>query len=81
MDTAATFALLLDRVIHVADRRPDHETTAAILDEAARFAERHLAPLAAMSGIQGSRMAAGGVKTADGDRRDDLDAASDAAFA
>ena len=63
------------------DGRTDHEATAAILDEAARFAERHLTPLAAMSGIQGSRMAVGRVKTSDGGRHDDLDAAFDAAFA
>jgi alkylation response protein AidB-like acyl-CoA dehydrogenase len=41
MDTAATLALLLDRVIDRADGRPDHETTSAILNEAARFAECH----------------------------------------
>jgi alkylation response protein AidB-like acyl-CoA dehydrogenase len=68
MDTAATLALFLDRVIDRADGRPDHETTSATLDEAARFAERHLAPLAAVSDTQGCRMVAGRVKTADGPR-------------
>ena len=38
-------------------------------------------PLAAMSGTRGCRMAAGHVKTADGHRHDDLDAAFDAVFA
>jgi hypothetical protein len=39
MDSAATLALLLDRVIDGADGRTDHETTSAILEEAACFAE------------------------------------------
>jgi hypothetical protein len=39
MDTAATLALLLDRVIDGADGRTGHKTTSAILDEAARFAD------------------------------------------
>ena len=81
MDAAVTLALLFDRVTNGAAGRPDHVTASAILDEAARFAERHLAPLAAMSGIQGCRMAAVPVKTADGNRHDDIDAAFDAAFA
>jgi hypothetical protein len=34
-----------------------------------------------MSGTRGCRMAAGHVKTADGHRHDDLDAAFDAVFA
>jgi hypothetical protein len=58
MDTAATLALLLYRVIDGADGRSDHETTSAILDEAACFAELHLAPLAAVSDTQGCRMVA-----------------------
>jgi hypothetical protein len=81
MDTAATLALLLNRVFDGAAGGPDHETASAILDEAARFAERHLTPLTAMSGTRGCRMAAGHVKTADGHRHYDLDAAFDAVFA
>jgi hypothetical protein len=65
MDTAATLALLINRMIDGAASRPDHETTPAILDEASHFGERHLAPLAAMSDREGQRMAAGRVKTAD----------------
>jgi hypothetical protein len=42
MDTAATLALLLNRMIDGAASRPDHETTPAILDEASHFGERHL---------------------------------------
>jgi len=68
MDTAATLALLLGRVIDGADRRPDQETTAAILGEAARFAERHLAPLGAVMDNQGCRLISGRVKTAKGHR-------------
>ena len=64
MDTAATLALLLNSVFDGAAGGPDHETASAILDEAARFAERHLTPLAAMSSTRGCRMAAGHVKTA-----------------
>jgi alkylation response protein AidB-like acyl-CoA dehydrogenase len=68
MDTAGTLALLLDRVIDGADCRPDRETTAAILHEATRFAERHLVPLAAASDAQGCWIVDGRVKTADGHR-------------
>jgi len=68
MDTVGTLALLLDRVIDGADCRPDSETTAAILNEAVRFAERHLVPLATVSDTQGCRIVDGRVKTADGHR-------------
>jgi alkylation response protein AidB-like acyl-CoA dehydrogenase len=65
-DAAATLALLLDRVVDGADARPDAETTGAILEEAARFAGRHLAPLAAVSDAEGCRLEAGRVRTATG---------------
>jgi|SoimicmetaTmtLMB_FD_contig_31_18496515_length_544_multi_3_in_0_out_0_2 hypothetical protein len=85
MDTTATLAQLLDRVVDGADGRPHHETTAAILDEAARFAERHLVPLAGRYAaladfhvVEACRKAALLVERC---RHDDLDAAFDAAFA
>jgi Acyl-CoA dehydrogenase, N-terminal domain len=68
MNNAAQLALLLDRVIDGAEGRPDAGTSAAILDEAARFAERHLLPLATVSDNQGCRLVSGRVKTADGHR-------------
>jgi hypothetical protein len=39
MDTAGALALLLDRGVGGAGGRGNHETTSAILDEAACFAE------------------------------------------
>jgi alkylation response protein AidB-like acyl-CoA dehydrogenase len=66
MDTVATLTLLLDRVVDGRELRPDTETTAAILAEAARFSERHLAPLAARLDREGCRLEAGRVKTAAG---------------
>jgi hypothetical protein len=69
MDTTATLAQLLDRVVDGADGRPHHETTAAILDEAA-LADFHM--------VEACRKAALLVERC---RHDDLDAAFDAAFA
>ena len=66
MDAAATLALLLDRVVDGADSRPDAETTGAILEEAARFAEGRLAPLAPVAAREGCRMVDGRVRTAPG---------------
>ena len=84
MDTSATLAQLLDPVVDGADGRPHHETTAAILDEA-RFAERHLVPLAGRYAaladfhvVEACRKAALLVERC---RHDDLDAAFVAAFA
>ena len=65
-ESAATLALLLDRVVDGAEARPDAETTGAILEEAARFAARHLAPLAAVADKEGCRLEAGRVRTAAG---------------
>ena len=64
--SAATLALLLDRVVDGADARPDADTTGAILEEAARFTSRHLAPLAAVSDSEGCRLEAGRVRAATG---------------
>ncbi len=66
MDEASTLTLLLDRVIDGAAARPDAETTAAILSEAARFAEAHLAPLASVTDREGCRLLQGRVRTAPG---------------
>jgi alkylation response protein AidB-like acyl-CoA dehydrogenase len=66
MDTSATLALLLDRVVDGADSRPDAETTGAILEEAARFAEGRLAPLAPVADREGCRVVEGRVRTAPG---------------
>ena len=65
-DAAATLALLLERVIDGAAARPDAETTAAILEEARRFAEARLAPLAGVADREGCRLEAGRVRTAPG---------------
>ena len=65
-DPAATLALLLERVVDGAEARPDADTTGAILEEAARFAGRYLAPLAAVSDAEGCRLEAGRVRTATG---------------
>ena len=68
MDTAGTLARILDPVIDSADCRPDRGPTAAILDEAARFTEQHLVPLANASDTQDCRIVDGRVNTADGHR-------------
>jgi alkylation response protein AidB-like acyl-CoA dehydrogenase len=65
-DPAATLALLLERVVDGAEARPDADTTGAVLEEAARFAGRYLAPLAAVSDAEGCRLEAGRVRTATG---------------
>src|SRR5919107_1825402 len=65
-DSAATLALLLERVVDGPAARPDADTTGAILEEAARFAGRHLVPLAAVADREGCRLEAGRVRTAAG---------------
>lgn len=65
-DPAATLALLLERVVDGAEARADADTMGAILGEAARFAGKHLAPLAAVADGEGCRVEAGRVRTAAG---------------
>ncbi|MFT8242832.1 acyl-CoA dehydrogenase family protein [Roseomonas sp. BN140053] len=67
-DPAATLAILLNCVIDGAQHRPDADTTAAILDEAARFAARHIAPVATLLDRPGCRLESGRVRTAPGHR-------------
>jgi hypothetical protein len=59
MDDTATLALLLDRVVDGREVCPDAETTAAILEGAGRFAERHLALLPVAADRQGCRLRRG----------------------
>jgi hypothetical protein len=66
MDTAATLALLLNRVFDGAAGGPDHETASAILDEAARFAGRHLTT--ARGHVRHTRLPDGGGPREDGGR-------------
>lgn len=66
MSQAAALTLLLDRVVDGAEARPDAETTAAVLEEAERFARDRLAPLAAVCDREGCRLEGGRVRTATG---------------
>lgn len=63
MDTASQLALLLDRVITPRPQDPAPETTAAILQEAAKFSARILHEQAAMRDREGCRMVKGRVNT------------------
>jgi len=62
-DAAATLAILLEHVVDGAASRPDASVTAAILTEAARFAARHLTPLAPIADREGCSLHAGRVRT------------------
>jgi alkylation response protein AidB-like acyl-CoA dehydrogenase len=65
-DAAGTLALLLGHVVDGAADRPDPEVTGAILEEASRFAARHLARLAPVTDREGCRLEHGRVRTAPG---------------
>jgi hypothetical protein len=59
---AASLALLLERVVDGAATRPDPAATAAVLEEAERFAAARLAPLATIPDREGAWLEGGRVR-------------------